>query len=50
MSNLKPSVVSLSALVIGTANEKLNGPIGVRKSTPIPVELLNLLASSILLL
>ena len=46
MSNLKPSVVSLSALVIGTANEKLNGPIGVSQSTARPVDYLILLLSS----
>ena len=46
MSNLKPSVVSLSAFVRGTANEKLKGPMGVNQSTAKPVADLILLLSS----
>ena len=46
ISNLKPSVVSLSAFVRGTANEKLKGPMGVNQSTAKPVADLILLLSS----
>ena len=44
---LKVSVLSLSALVIGLAKEKLKGPMGVNQSTARPVELLILLLSLI---
>ena len=47
ISNLNVSVLSLSAFVIGLANEKVNGPIGVNQSTANPVEDLILLLSSI---
>ncbi len=43
------SVLSVLFFVIGLDNEKLKGPIGVSQSSPIPVELLNLLESSIAL-
>ena len=43
MSNLKVSVLSVSALVMGCENEKLKGPIGVSQSTANPVDDLILL-------
>ena len=46
ISNLKLSVLSVSAFVIGNANEKLRGPIGVSQSTAKPVDDLILLLSS----
>ena len=39
----------MSAFVIGCAKENDNGPIGVHQSTPIPVEDLIVLESSIVL-
>ena len=47
--NLKVSVLSEECFVIGWLNEKLSGPIGVKKSKAIPVALLILLASNELL-
>ena len=41
MLNLKDSVLSVSAFVIGCAIEKFNGPITVNQSTPKPTEDLN---------
>ena len=38
ISNLKVSVLSLSAFEIGAAKEKLNGPIGVNQFTERPVD------------
>ena len=43
--NLNVSVLSEDALEIGWDNEKLNGPTGVKKSTPTPTELLIVLCS-----
>ena len=37
--NLKVSVLSEDFLVIGWVKEKLSGPIGDKKSIPIPVAL-----------
>ena len=36
--NLNDSVLSMLLCVIGSAKEKFNGPIGVKKSTAIPTE------------
>ena len=36
--NLKVSVISVSALLIGWANEILKGPTNVNQSTPIPTD------------
>ena len=47
MLNLKVSVTSVSALEIVSAKVKFKGPTGVNQSSPIPVELLILLLSSI---
>ena len=44
--NLKLSVLSLSALVIGLAREKVIGPSGLYQSNPKPIELLILLLSN----
>ena len=41
MLNLKDSVLSVSAFVIGCAIEKFNGPITVNQSTPKQTEDLN---------
>ena len=47
MLNLKPSVLSVDAFVIGCAKKKVNGPIGVYQFAVKPAELRILFESSI---
>ena len=47
MLNLNVSVISVSTLEIASVKVKFTGPIAENQSIPIPIELLNLLESSI---